>query len=149
MDLSSLKPAKGAVKKGKRIARGQGSGSAGTAGRGHKGAKSRSGYKYRPRFEGGQMPLQRRIPKFGFKNRNSVTYVVVNLEDIQRISEKTGKDTLKLEDFHSNGIIRKDDKLKILGDGALSAKVTIDAHAASKSARESIEQIGGTINIIS
>jgi large subunit ribosomal protein L15 len=149
MDLSSLKPAKGSIKKGKRIARGQGSGSAGTAGRGHKGAKSRSGYKYRPRFEGGQMPLQRRIPKFGFKNHNSISYVVINLKDIERVSEKTGKDTLTLEDFLTHGIISKKDKLKILGDGKLSAKITVDAHAASKSARESIEQTGGTVNIIS
>ena len=134
MNLSEIKPAKGSVKNKKRIARGAGSGWGGTAGRGHKGAKSRSGYKTKSGFEGGQMPLQRRVPKFGFNNPNRVAYHVINIGQIQTLSEKTGKSELTLSDFLSAGLIGKKDRLKVLGDGELSASVSVEAHAFSKSA---------------
>lgn len=145
MDLSSLKPAKGSVRKNKRMGRGPGSGTGGTAGRGHKGAKSRSGYKQKMGFEGGQMPLQRRVPKFGFTNPNRVAYSVLNLDQVQAIADKQSKSSLTITDFVAAGRIGKNDRLKILGSGALTAAIEVEAHAFSKSATEAIEKAGGTI----
>ncbi len=148
MQLHNLKPAAGSVKGKKRIARGQGSGRGGTSTRGHKGAKSRSGYKSKRAFEGGQMPLQMRLPKRGFKNPNKVTFVPLNLDRLVEISEKLGTNELSLETFIANGIVRKNDKVKILGTGELTKALVISAHAVSKSAQESIQAKGGSVNII-
>lgn len=148
MNLSTLKPAKGSVKKNKRLGRGHGSGGGGTAGRGHKGAKSRSGYKTKFGFEGGQMPLQRRIPKFGFKNPNRVPYTAVNIGRLQELTEKTGKDSFSFSDLVSLGLAGKNDKVKILGTGELKAKVEIEAHAFSKAALKAIEDAGGKANTL-
>ena len=138
MKLHSLKPAEGSVKKGFRIGRGQGSGKGGTSTRGHKGAKSRSGYSRKAGFEGGQMPLQRRVPKFGFKNNNKIVNVPVNLSTIQELAEK-GITKIDLEVLRDNGLVSKNDIVKILGDGELKAAVEVEAHAFSKSALEAIE----------
>ncbi len=146
MDLSTLQPAKGATRKNKRLGRGVGSGTGKTAGRGHKGAKSRSGYKKKAGFEGGQMPLQRRVPKFGFTNPNRVSYSVLNLDQVQEIADKSGKTSLTLEDFVVAGRVGKKDRLKILGNGELTSAVEVQAHAFSKSAIEAIEKAGGTAN---
>jgi len=143
MDLSSLRPAFGAVKKGKRIARGEGSGKGGTATRGHKGAKSRSGYSRKIGFEGGQMPLQRRVPKFGFKNPNRVEYKGVNLDILQKLSEKTSSITIEV--LKENGIVGSNDLVKILGRGELSAKLTVSVNAFSESAKEAITKAGGEV----
>ncbi len=148
MDLSNLKASKGATKKKKRIGRGQGSGRGGTSTRGHKGAKSRSGYSRKGGFEGGQMPLQRRIPKFGFKNINRKEYKAVNIGDIQRIAEAESLTSIKIEDLVKYGLIRKNEKAKILGSGKLSIKLDINANAFSKSAKSAIEELGGTANKI-
>ena len=145
MELHSLKPAKGAVKKRKRIARGIGSGHGRTATRGHKGAKSRSGFKEKRNFEGGQMPLQMRLPKIGFKNPNRLAYTPINLARLQEISEKYNLDTVDLAALIESGIVRKNDKVKILGGGELKAKLTVQAHAFSASAKQAIEALGGTI----
>lgn len=147
MELHNLRPAKGATKSQKRIARGQGSGHGGTATRGHKGAKSRSGYKRKRGFEGGQMPLQRRIPKRGFKNVNRVSYVAINVGRLQELFEKYNVDTFTPESLHEMQIIKKGDLIKVLGDGELSTKVNIVAHKYSASAKEAIEKAGGTITI--
>lgn len=146
MDLSTLKPAKGSIKTKKRLGRGPGSGGGGTAGRGHKGAKSRSGYKTKFGFEGGQMPLQRRVPKFGFKNPNRVEYSILNLDRLQALAEKTGKSSFGIDDFIALGFIGKNDKLKILGSGEFSSKIEVNAHAFSKSAEKAIEEAGGKAN---
>ena len=143
MDLSTLQPAKGSTRSNKRLGRGVGSGTGKTAGRGHKGAKSRSGYKRKAGFEGGQMPLQRRVPKFGFTNPNRVAYSVLNLDQVQEIADKSGKASLTLEDFVNAGRVGKKDRLKILGNGALTSAVEVQAHAFSKSAAEAIEKAGG------
>ena len=148
MDLSCLTPAKGSVKNRKRIGRGQGSGRGGTSTRGHKGAKSRSGYKNKIGFEGGQMPLQRTSPKFGFKNINRVEYKAVNLSTIQSLVEELNINTINVEVLIENGLIAKKHLVKILGDGELTAKVDIKAHAFSKSAVEKINALGGTIEKI-
>lgn len=148
MDLSTLKPAKGSIKTKKRLGRGEGSGWGGTAGRGHKGAKSRSGYKTKFGFEGGQMPLQRRVPKFGFKRPNKVYYSIINLDRLQALAEQTGKSSLTLDDFAAHGLIGKKDKLKILGNGELTSKVEVSAHAFSQSATKAIEEAGGKANKI-
>lgn len=148
MDLSTLKPAKGSVKKNKRLGRGPGSGKGGTAGRGHKGAKSRSGYKVKFGFEGGQMPLQRRVPKFGFKNHNRVAYTALNVGRLQELSEKTGKDSFTHADIISLGLAGKNDKVKVLGTGELKAKIEVEAHAFSKSALKAIEDAGGKANTL-
>ncbi|MFO7873507.1 MAG: 50S ribosomal protein L15 [Bacteroidales bacterium] len=148
MDLSRLKPAKGSVKRRKRIARGEGSGAGGTATRGHKGAQSRSGYSRRAGFEGGQMPLGRRVPKFGFKNRNRVAYRGINLDRLQKFVDEKGVDTIDPETMIQNGFASKNDKVKILGKGKLDAKINITAHAFSKTAVEAIEGKGGTVNRI-
>ncbi|MCB0587102.1 MAG: 50S ribosomal protein L15 [Phaeodactylibacter sp.] len=148
MKLNSLKPAKGSVKKRKRIARGVGSGHGRTSTRGHKGAKSRSGFKEKRNFEGGQMPLQMRLPKIGFKNPNRVAYTPINLDRLQMISEKYNLDTVDLEALIKNGIVRKNDKVKILGGGELKAKLTVQAHAFSASAKQAIEALGGTATAV-
>ncbi len=145
MDLSNLKPAKGSVKSEKRIGRGQGSGRGGTSTRGHKGAKSRSGYSRKFGFEGGQMPLQRRVPKFGFKNINRVEYKAINIEVLQALADKNKVTTIDPEFLRSTGMVRKNDKVKILGKGELSAKLEVKAHAFSKSAVEAIEAAQGTV----
>lgn len=148
MDLSNLKPAKGSVKKGKRIGRGEGSGHGGTSTRGHKGAKSRSGYSKKVGFEGGQMPLQRRVPKFGFKNPNRVEYKGINLDTIQNLVESKKLEAIDLETFVNNGLASNNSLVKILGRGDLKAKVNVKAHAFSKSAKEAIEAKGGTVEIL-
>jgi large subunit ribosomal protein L15 len=144
MNLHNLKPAEGAVKKDKRIGRGQGSGHGGTSTRGHKGAKSRSGYKTKIGFEGGQMPLQRRVPKFGFKNINRVEYKGVNLSTIQYLIDNKNVSEINFDILKENGIVSRNDLVKILGKGELSAKINITAHKFSASAKESIESKGGT-----
>ena len=143
MLLNTLKPALGAVKDRKRIGRGQGSGRGGTATKGHKGAKSRSGYKRKVGFEGGQLPLQRRIPMYGFKNPNSVVYKPINLVTLQRLSEKAKVASIDAEVLKKHGLLGKHDRYKILGEGALKAKLTITAHAFSASALAAIEKLGG------
>ena len=145
MNLSNLKPAKGSVKNKKRIARSQGSGHGGTATRGHKGQKSRSGYSRKIGFEGGQMPLQRRVPKFGFKNINRVEYKGINLDTIQALVDtKKIKDKVNIEILMANGLARKNDLVKILGRGALTAKLNITAHKFTATAQAAIEASGGT-----
>jgi large subunit ribosomal protein L15 len=145
MDLSNLKPAKGSViKEGKRLGRGEGSGKGDTAARGHNGAQSRSGYSKKVGFEGGQMPLQRRVPKFGFKNRNSKVYVPVNLRILQDLVDKHSITIFDRNVFIQHGLIQKKDICKILGQGELKAKIDVKADAFSKSAKEAIEKNGGT-----
>ena len=151
MELSNLSPIKGSVNtKKKRIGRGQGSGKGGTATRGHKGAKSRSGYSKKLGFEGGQMPLQRRIPKFGFKNINRVEYQAVNLKVLQSLfdNKKIKKSNVKISDLIKNGLVSKNDLVKILGSGELKTALNIEAHKFSKSAQDKIEKSGGKIKII-
>jgi large subunit ribosomal protein L15 len=143
MDLSSLKPAEGSVKNRKRVGRGQGSGRGGTSTRGHKGAKSRSGYSRKMGFEGGQMPLYRRVPKFGFRNINRVEYKGINLDTIQELVEKKNITTFDADVFVENGIAQSKDLIKILGRGELKAKVTISANAFTKTAIKAIEAQGG------
>ena len=149
MKLHSLKPAEGSTKSKKRVGRGQGSGHGGTSTRGHKGAKSRSGYKTKIGFEGGQMPLQRRIPKFGFKNINRVEYQGVNLDTIQSlIDNKKVKTTLDFESMVNLRLVRKNELVKILGRGELKGKVKVSAHKFTASAKSAIEAAGGeAINI--
>lgn len=144
MELNNLKPAAGSTSSRKRIGRGEGSGHGGTATRGHKGAKSRSGYKSKIGFEGGQMPLQRRVPKFGFRNPNRVEYNGVNLDLIQRlVDEKKVEGELTPEKLQENGILGKGKLLKILGRGELKAKLQVKAHAFSATAKKAIEAAGG------
>ena len=147
MKLNELKPAEGSRFKNKRLGRGEGSTRGGTSTKGHKGAQSRSGYKYRPWFEGGQMPLYRRIPKFGFKNRNRVEYVPVNLDMIQGLIEAhEGTTEISPEFLAEHGIIAKASELiKVLGRGEIKAAVTVKANKFSKSAKEAIESAGGTV----
>ena len=148
MDLSNLQPAKGAVKNRKRIARGQGSGHGGTATRGHKGAKSRSGYKSKPGFEGGQMPLQRRVPKRGFKNFNRIEYKVFNLNAIQDLINKHNLSELTFDTFRENKLVSKNDRIKILGNGKIESKVDLKVHAISESAKNAIESVGGSVTLL-
>ena len=148
MELHSLKPAAGSVKKGKRIARGQGSGRGGTSTRGHKGAKSRSGYSRKRNFEGGQMPLQMRLPKRGFKNPNRVEFVPLNLARLQEIADKYNLNTINMETLVANGIVRKNDKVKILGRGELKASLSINVHAISEAAKTAVESSGGSVNLV-
>lgn len=145
MALHNLQPAKGSVKtQGKRVGRGQGSGKGGTATRGHKGAKSRSGYSKKIGFEGGQMPLQRRVPKFGFTNMNRKEYVGVNLYKLQElVDNKKVTDTVTLEDLIENRIARRNELVKILGKGELTAKLNVTVHKFTASAKEAIEKAGG------
>lgn len=149
MDLSNLKPAKGSVKKGKRIGRGEGSGKGGTSTRGHKGAKSRSGYSKKIGFEGGQMPLQRRVPKFGFTNPNRVEYKGINLDTLQSVVDAKKVDTVDMDVLVASGLAAHKSKVKILGRGELKAKVNVKAHAFSKSAKAAIEANGGTAETLS
>ena len=144
MELHSLKPAAGSTKGWKRIARGTGSGRGGTSTRGHKGAKSRSGYKSKRAFEGGQMPLQMRLPKVGFKSPNRVEFATLNMDQLQSIVEKHGLTEINMEVLVSKNIVNKSDKVKILGRGKLDKKVNVSAHAFSASAKEAIEGLGGT-----
>jgi large subunit ribosomal protein L15 len=148
MNLSNLKPANGSVKERKRVGRGQGSGRGGTSTRGHKGQQSRSGYSRKVGFEGGQMPLQRVVPKFGFKNRNRVEYKAVNLDVLQNIAEKTNLTDINLQTFIDAGITSKNDKVKILGNGELTLKLNVKANAFSKSAKDAIEKLSGTTEIL-
>ena len=148
MNLSNLKPAAGAVKTRKRIGRGIGSGLGGTSTRGHKGAKSRSGYKRKIGFEGGQMPLQRRVPKFGFKNINRVEYKAINLSTLQLLAEERNLSKIGLDELVNAGLISSSKLYKILAKGELKAKVDVEAHAFSKSAETAIAAVGGTTKIL-
>ena len=151
MSLNNLKPAKGSNKtSGKRLGRGQGSGKGGTSTKGHKGAQSRSGYSRKIGFEGGQMPLQRRIPKFGFKNINRVEYKPVNLDTIQKLidNKKVKNNTVNISIMIDNGLVSKKDLVKILGNGEIKSSLTVEAHGFSKSAIKAIEKAGGEIKLI-
>jgi len=145
MNLSNLKPADGSVKNRKRIGRGTGSGRGGTSTRGHKGAQSRSGHSTKIGFEGGQMPLQRRVPKFGFKNPNRVEYVGVNLDVLQGLVDKYNLTAIDFDTFRSHGLASKNDVVKILGRGELTSKIEVKAHAFSATAQKAIEAAGGSI----
>jgi len=148
MNLSNLKPAEGSTHSDKRIGRGQGSGHGGTSTRGHKGAQSRSGYSKKIGFEGGQMPIQRVVPKYGFKNFNRVEYKAINLSTLQSLTEKLNITVIDFNTLAENGLVGKNDKVKILGNGELKVKLDVKAHAFSKSAIESIEKLQGTTEII-
>src|SRR5688500_15787575 len=148
MDLHTLKPAKGSVKKEKRIGSGQGSGHGGTSTRGHKGAQSRAGYSRKRGFEGGQMPLQRRLPKKGFKNFNRVEYRVLNLSALQELATKHNLTTIDFAALYKLRYVQKSDKLKILGNGAVTSALQVSAHAFSEKAKEAIESQGGTVTNI-
>ncbi|MEI6901126.1 MAG: 50S ribosomal protein L15 [Bacteroidota bacterium] len=148
MDLSNLQPAEGSTKKGKRIGRGQGSGRGGTSTRGHKGAKSRSGYSKKLGFEGGQMSLVRRVPKFGFTNFNRVEYKGINLDVLQQIADKQGVTEINLDVFRKSGYASKNDLIKILGRGELKSKLNVTSNKFSASAKKAIEDLGGTANTI-
>jgi len=148
MKLNTLKPAKGSVKSNKRLGRGQGSGRGGTATKGHKGAKSRSGYSRKFGFEGGQMPLQRRVPKFGFKRPQRVVCKPGNLDILQQLVEKTKAKSVDIELLTNNGIIGKRDVVKVLGRGELKTKVDVTAHKFSTSAIEAIEKLGGKVTTL-
>jgi large subunit ribosomal protein L15 len=143
MDLSNLTPAVGSTKARKRIGRGEGSGKGGTSTRGHKGAKSRSGYSRKSGFEGGQMPLQRRLPKFGFTNINRKQYKAVNVSELEEIANKMSVSSIDFEVLRKAGVVSKNDLVKVLGNGTLKAKIEVKAHAFSKSAIEIIEKAGG------
>jgi large subunit ribosomal protein L15 len=145
MNLSNLKPAEGSTKNRKRIGRGTGSGRGGTSTRGHKGAGSRSGNTSKVGFEGGQMPLQRRVPKVGFKNPNRVEYVGVNLDVLQKLSEQHSVASIDFDTLKEHGLVSRNDLVKILGRGELKAKVEVKAHAFSAAAQKAIEAAGGTI----
>lgn len=147
MKLESIKPAEGSTKNKKRIGRGQGSGRGGTSTRGHKGAQSRSGYSKKIGFEGGQMPLQRRVPKFGFKNNNKIIYKAINLDDIQKLIDDKKVKEVTPDTLRENGMIGKDDQVKILGRGELKGKINVTAHKFSKTAQEAVEKAGGTVTI--
>ena len=148
MDLSNLKPAKGSTKKKKRLGRGQGSGQGGTATKGHKGQKSRSGYSKQFGFEGGQMPLVRRVPKYGFKSINRKEYKGINIEILQALAEKKGLKTIDVDTMIDAGLVSKNKLVKILGKGKLSLKLEVKAHAFSKSAEEAIKAMEGIVVIV-
>ncbi len=148
MDLSSLKPAEGSVKIRKRVGRGAGSGLGGTSTRGHKGAKSRSGYKKKIGFEGGQMPMQRRLPKFGFKNFNKVEYKAINLSTLQSIAEAKKLEKIGLAELIEAGFVSSKALVKILAKGTLTAKLEVSANAFSAAAKEAIEKAGGSVVIL-
>jgi large subunit ribosomal protein L15 len=148
MDLSNLKPAKGSTKTSKRIGRGQGSGKGGTSTRGHKGAQSRSGYSRKAGFEGGQMPLARRVPKFGFKNFSRVEYKGINLDVLQGLAEKQNLSVVNREVLIQYGFVSKSDRIKILGRGELKAKLEVTVHAFSATAKKAIEDLGGIANTV-
>lgn len=146
MELNNLTPAVGSNKSKRRIGRGPGSGMGGTSTRGHKGAKSRSGYKKKVGFEGGQMPLQRRVPKFGFKNINRVEYKAINISTIEELANNKNLDKITVADLIQAGYVRKNQLVKILGVGSLSKKIDVEANAFSKKAEEIITAAGGSIN---
>ena len=148
MKLENLKPATGATKNSKRVGRGQGSGKGGTATRGTKGAQARAGYEHKIGFEGGQMPIQRRLPKFGFKNPTRVEYKAVNVAAIQALSEQLGKAEISVEDIKGAGFAGKNDLIKVLGNGEITAAVTVSANAFSASAISKIEAAGGKATVI-
>lgn len=148
MDLSKLKPAKGSTHNKKRIARGQGSGHGGTSTRGHKGQKSRSGYSKKIGFEGGQMPIQRVVPKFGFTSPNRVEYKAVNLSTLQELADTHKVSAIDIQFMVDHGVIGKKDKVKVLGNGELKTKLEVKANAFSKTAKEAIEKLEGTTEII-
>ena len=145
MELHNLKPAVGSNKSNKRVGRGPGSGYGGTSTRGHKGAKSRSGYKHKVGFEGGQMPLQRRVPKFGFNNINRVEYKAVNLDALESLAAAAGLARITVEDLRNAGLVSKKALGKVLGNGAVTRAIEVEAHAFSKAAEEAIKAAGGSV----
>ncbi len=148
MKLESLKPAEGSTKNRKRVGRGQGSGRGGTSTKGHKGAQSRSGYSRKTGFEGGQMPLQRRVPKFGFKNNNKIVSKPINLDDLQKLSEAKKLKEVTPEILRENGLAQKNDVIKVLGRGELKSGLKVTAHKFSITAQEAIEKAGGSITVV-
>lgn len=148
MDLSNLKPAAGSVKKGKRIGRGQGSGRGGTSTKGHKGAQSRTGYSRKIGFEGGQMPLQRRIPKGGFKNINRMEYAAINLDVLQGLADALKVNKIDHETLVKKHLVGKKDLVKVLGRGEIKAAIEVHAHKFSETAKQAIEKAGGSVNVI-
>lgn len=148
MNLSNLQPAEGSTKKEKRIGRGQGSGRGGTSTRGHKGDRARSGSKEKRHFEGGQTPMQRRLPKRGFKNVNRMEFVPLNLGALEALIQKTGNNTFDVAALVAAGVSRASDKIKVLGKGKLASKVSLKVHAASASAKAAIEALGGSIELV-
>lgn len=148
MDLSSLKPAEGSVKKRKRIGRGQGSGRGGTSTKGHKGAQSRTGYSRKAGFEGGQMPIQRRLPKRGFKNRNRVAYTALNLSKIEELVAKYKFKEITPELLQEANLVGKTERIKVLARGEIKSGITVKAHAFSEKAKEAIEKAGGTVETL-
>lgn len=146
MNLSNLKPAEGSTKNRKRIGRGPGSGRGGTSTRGHKGAKSRSGYSKKIGFEGGQMPIQRRLPKFGFNPLNRVEYKAINLDVLQRLADEKGLTKISVEVLKEAGLISPKSLVKVLAKGELTAKIEVEAHAFSKTAEEAILAVGGNVS---
>lgn len=148
MNLENLKPAPGSIKNNYRKGRGYGSGNGKTSGRGHKGAKSRSGYSAKIGFEGGQMPIYRRVPKFGFKNINRVEYNAINLDTLQQLAEKKGYTTIDVDILVQNGLASKNDLVKILGRGEFNVKLAVSAHAFSATATKLIEEKGGSVSVI-
>ena len=148
MKLHTLQPAEGSIKSGKRIGRGQGSGRGGTSTRGHNGAQSRSGYSRKIGFEGGQMPLQRRVPKFGFKSPNRVEFRAINLDTLQELADKAKAKKVDLDLLIANGLANKNDNVKILGRGELKAKLEVSVHKFSASAIKAIEAVGGKAETI-
>lgn len=148
MDLSNLSPAAGSTKKGKRIGRGQGSGRGGTSTKGHKGAQSRTGYSRKAGFEGGQMPIQRRLPKRGFKNRFRVAYTAFNLDRLEEIAASYAMTEISVDSLRENNIISKTELVKVLARGEVKSKLSLKVHAFSPKAKEAIENAGGTIEII-
>lgn len=145
MKLNSLKPASNSVKDNKRLGRGTASGKGGTSTRGHKGAKSRSGYSKKIGFEGGQMPLQRRVPKFGFKNPGRVAYKAVNLFTLEQLASDYKLDKITLAELQEHGLVGKNDKIKVLGQGEITRAIEVEVHASSASAQEAIEKAGGKV----
>jgi len=148
MELNNLHPAQGSVKSRKRIGRGTGSGHGGTSTRGHKGDKSRSGAKVKRAFEGGQTPMQRRLPKRGFQNVNRVEYVPLNLGNLEKLVNSTGQSTFDIQGLNAAGFGRQNDKIKVLGNGKLTVKVDISVHAISASAKAAIEALGGSVQLV-
>ena len=148
MSLSNLKPAEGSIKHSKRVGRGAGSGKGGTATRGNKGAKSRSGYHQKVGFEGGQMPIYRRLPKFGFKNINRIEYVGINLDTLNNLAEAKNITDFNVDVLKQNGLISGKDRIKILGRGELNATINVTAHAFSAAAKQAIEAKGGVATVI-
>ena len=148
MELNNLKPASGSTKVKKRLGRGEGSKTGGTAGRGHKGAKSRSGYKAKKGFEGGQMPLQRRLPKVGFKNFSRVEFEKLNLSKIEAVLTKYALTEITVENLRANRLLSKTEKVKVLGTGELTSKVNVSVHAISETAKQKIEALGGIVTIV-